>query len=141
MKFTDYNSPEKAIINDTFKIIPYMDMWISSIVEGYIYEKVDKVDDKGNREEYTERYGKKEGEYKVWYENGQLWAQEYYKEGKMEGEFKVWWCNGQLWAQEYYKEGKLEGEHKRWGMNGELYIKSYYKEGEEVHEYNCCVIS
>ena len=141
MKFIDYNSPEKSIINNTFNSLSYMDMWISSIVEGYIYENVDKVDDKGNREEYTERYGKKEGEYKVWYENGQLWAQEYYKEGKMEGEFKVWWCNGQLWAQEYYKEGKLEGEHKRWGMNGELYIKSYYKEGEEVHEYNCCVIS
>ncbi len=41
MKFIDYNSPEKAIINDHFKTIPYMDMWICSIVEGYIYEKVD----------------------------------------------------------------------------------------------------
>jgi hypothetical protein len=41
MKFIDYNSPEKAIINTTFKSIPYMDMWISSIVEGYIYGKAE----------------------------------------------------------------------------------------------------
>ena len=38
MKFTDHNSPEKSIIDNNFKSIPYMDMWISSIIEGYIYE-------------------------------------------------------------------------------------------------------
>ena len=109
MKFTDHKSPEKAIINDTFKTIPYMDMWISSIIEGYIYEKVDKVDKYENREEYTERYGKKEGEYKMWWDkNGQLAIQCYYKEGKLEGEYKQRDINGQLWFQEYYKDGKLE---------------------------------
>jgi hypothetical protein len=30
-----------------------MDMWICSIVEGYIYENVDKVNEKGHKEEYT----------------------------------------------------------------------------------------
>ncbi len=83
-----------------------MDIWISSIVEGYIYEKVDKVDEKGYREEYTERYGKKDGELKTWYPNGKLMGQFYYKEGKLNGEFKLWYENGQLWFQEYYKEGR-----------------------------------
>jgi hypothetical protein len=55
MKFIDYNSPEKAIINTTFKTIPYMDMWISSIVEG---------------------------EYKEWLSKGILSIHCYYKNGK-----------------------------------------------------------
>ncbi len=42
-KFIDYKSPEKGIIKEKFTTIPYMDVWISSIVEGYIYEKVTKV--------------------------------------------------------------------------------------------------
>ncbi len=125
MKFIDYNSPEKAIINETFISLPYMDMWISSIVEGYIYEKVDKIY-KGYREEYTERYGKKEGEYKEWDREKdehlykQLSRQCYYKEGKLDGEYKDWWDNGQLACQKYYKEGKLDGESKWWNREGYL---------------------
>ena len=145
MKFIDYFSPEKEIIKEKFNTIPYMDVWISSIVEGYIYEKaedpspsapnpkgvrgssIDKIY-KGYREEYTERYGKKEGEYKEWYrgedehlyKNEQLSRQCYYKEGKLDGEYKDWWSNGQLACQKYYKEGKLDGESKWWNREGYL---------------------
>ncbi len=135
MKFTDHNSSEKAIINEGFKHIPYMDMWISSIVEGYIYEKVDKVNEKGNREEYITRYGKKEGEYKEWWNSGQLYCQCYFKEDKLEGEAKEWCENGQLWRLCYYKEGKEEGEYKEWYENGQLWRQCYYKEGELEGEY------
>jgi len=56
----DYKSPEKEIIKEKFNAIPYMDVWISSIVEGYIYEKVSKVNEySGSKEEYIERYRKK----------------------------------------------------------------------------------
>ena len=125
-KFIDYFSPEKDIIKEKFTTIPYMDVWISSIVEGYIYEKVKKVDKKGYREEYTERYGKKEGEYKTWYKNGKIWAQCYYKEGKLEGEYKRWYDNGQFGCQSYYKEGKLEGELKWWYREGKLIEHKLY---------------
>ena len=152
MKFTDclprkpelrdYKSPEKSIINETFISLPYMDMWISSIIEGYIYEKVDKVDKKGYREEYTERYGELEGEYKKWRRgadgksNGQLEVQCYYKKGKLEGELKIWYStNGQLYSQRYYKEGKKEGEYKSWYFTGKLAIHCYYKEGKLEGEY------
>ena len=40
MKLIDHKSPEKDIINDAFNSLTYMDMWISSIVEGY--EKVEQ---------------------------------------------------------------------------------------------------
>lgn len=64
MKFIDYNSPEKAILKNVFKSISDMDMWICNIIEGYIYEKVDKKNKQGYREEYVLRYGKKEGNIK-----------------------------------------------------------------------------
>jgi antitoxin component YwqK of YwqJK toxin-antitoxin module len=134
MKFIDHNSSEKSLLKDSFKSLPYMDMWISSIVEGYIYEKIIKIDKEGKREEYIERYGKKEGEYKEWWRNGQLDIQCYYKEGKEEGEYKEWWRNGQLYSQYYFKEGKREGEQKIWykgvdeqSKNKQLWFQCYYK--------------
>jgi antitoxin component YwqK of YwqJK toxin-antitoxin module len=130
MKFIDYNSPEKKIIKEKFNSIPYMDVNISNIVEAYIYENIIKVYEKGSREEYIERYRKKEGEYKKWHPNGQLEAQRYYKEGKLEGEY-IWWNdNGQLWFQKYYKEGKLDGEYKEWNNQGELISHKIYTGGE-----------
>jgi antitoxin component YwqK of YwqJK toxin-antitoxin module len=137
MKFIDYNSPEKDIINDTFKSLPYMDMWISSIVEGYIYEKTTIIDYYGyRRREYTLRYNKL-CETKAWYrgEDGQLYSQEYYKEGKREGECKWWHPNGQLKHQYYYKNEKLDGEIKDWYSNGQLELQCYYKEGKREGEY------
>ena len=107
MKFTDHKSPEKAVINNTFNSLPYMDMWISSIVEGYIYEKVDKVDKNGIREEYMLRYGKLEGKGKQWWGNGQLRIQEYYKEGKLEGEYKWWNREGKLVEYKMFREGEV----------------------------------
>ncbi len=135
MKFIDCFSPEKDIIKEKFNTIPYMDIWISGIIEGYIYEKVKKVDRYGCKEEYIERYGKMEGEYKEWYPEGQLHCQRYYKDGKREGECKWWWDNGQLRSQEYYKGGKFDGEWKRWYANGQLWVQLYYKEGKLNGEY------
>jgi len=135
MKFIDYNSPEKAIINTTFNLLPYIDMWISSIIEGYIYVKIVKINYARYIEEYIVRYEKKEGECKYWYESGQLWCQGYYKEGKREGEHKDWWPTGELWRQCYYKEGKLKGEYKVLGRNGKICAQGYYKDDKEEGEY------
>ncbi len=132
MKFIDYNSPEKDIIKEKFNTIPYMDIWICSIVEGYIYENVSKVNEySGTKEEYIERYRKKEGESKMWHLNGQLWVQRYYKEGKLDGESKTWHPNGQLWFQRYYKDGVIKGEYKEWHPNGQIIFQRYYREGKE----------
>ncbi len=141
MKFIDHNSPEKALINTAFNSLPYMDIWICSIIEGYIYEKVDKINEYGNREEYVERYGKKEGEYKAFWDNGNLLIQSYYKEGKLEGKCKMWHrgeegqSKGQLNLYTYWKEGKKEGEHKSWFDNGKLNLQCYYKEGKLDGEF------
>ncbi len=135
MKFIDHNSPEKTLLKDAFNSLPYIDMWISSIVEGYIYENVLGIDKYGYREEYIERYRKKEGEYKKWwYDKKQLWVQCYYKRGELEGKYKVWLDNGQIRIQCYYKEGKLEGEYKSWHRNRQISFQEYYKEGKREGE-------
>lgn len=119
MKFTDHFSPEKDIIKEKFKTIPYMDVWISSIIEGYIYEKVSRIK-YGLREEYIERYGKKEGEYKAYdVKNNKIAFQKYYKNGKEEGEAKKWHPNGKLAIQAYYREGLIE-EFKSWNYKGKV---------------------
>jgi hypothetical protein len=48
-----------------------MDMWISSIIEGYIYEKTTKVDKYGFKTENKMKYNKT-NETKQWYKKGQM---------------------------------------------------------------------
>ena len=137
-KFIDYFSPEKDIIKEKFNTIPYMDVWISSIIEGYIYENVSRIVKihtiNGCKEEYTERYGKKEGEYKKWWNKKQIWTKSSYKRGELEGAHTIWFYEGQMAIQQYYKGGVIEGEYKVWYENGQISIQEYYKEGKKEGE-------
>lgn len=73
-----------------------------------------------------------EGEYKMWYDNGQLSLHSHYKNDKLDGEYKSWYKNGQLYSHSHYKSGTLDGEYKRWHDNGRISEHSYYKNGVEV---------
>jgi antitoxin component YwqK of YwqJK toxin-antitoxin module len=69
----------------------------------------------------NENNGKKEGKYKNWWCNGQLFIISYYKNGFLDGEYKVWNKDGgKLWINSYYKNGKVVGEHKTFYKNGNL---------------------
>ena len=61
---------------------------------------------------YTYYTKPKNGEYKLWYDNGQLNIECVYKDGKLEGEYKSWHYFGQLNVECVYKDGKLEGDYK-----------------------------
>jgi MORN repeat protein len=76
-----------------------------------------------------------EGEYKRWYENGQLRGLCFDKDGQLEGESKSWYSNGQLWDHSFYKEGHLEGESKTWHKNGQLSQHCFYKNGQREGEF------
>ena len=73
-----------------------------------------------------------EGEYKLWHDNGQLWAHCHHKNDKLDGEYKAWWKNGQLEEHCHYKNGEFDGEYKSWLENGQLYVLRYYKDGKEI---------
>ena len=75
------------------------------------------------------RHGLKHGEYKEWYNNGQLREHSHYVDGKLEGEFKEWFRNGQLRKHARYVDGKLEGEYKWWYENGHLRMHCHYSRG------------
>ena len=58
------------------------------------------------RVEYFKMNGKKEGIYKSYWNNGQLWEEVNYIDGKMNGIYKRYHYNGQLWEEINYIDGK-----------------------------------
>ena len=75
-----------------------------------------------------------EGEFKEWWENGNLCVQLFCKGGKQNGECKKWDDNGQLWLHCFYKDGIKDGEYKRW-ENGKPAEQCFYKDGKRDGEY------
>ena len=52
-----------------------------------------------------------------------------------EGEYKWWWNNGQLAYHAFYKKGVKHGESKTWSREGELVRHKSYKEGKFERNY------
>jgi antitoxin component YwqK of YwqJK toxin-antitoxin module len=79
----------------------------TGIIKKYYYDRI---------EEYYAYYeffvfnGNKEGKYKQFYKNGQLYLICNYKNGKIEGEFQSYYESGQLYIKCNYKNNKIEGE-------------------------------
>ena len=48
---------------------------------------------------------------------------------KYEGEYKIWWDNGQLFKHCFYKNDLLDGEYKLWHLDKKLWIHRFYKNG------------
>ena len=76
-----------------------------------------------------------EGEFKAWYDNGQLDTHSFYKNNTLHGERKGWYPDGQINVHCFYKDGELHGEYKYWGDNGELFDHKLYKDGKTVEDY------
>ena len=71
--------------------------------------------------------GNKEGVWKKFRENGQIWYEGWYKDGKWDNVHKGWYDNGQLQYEEFYKDGKQDGVQKWWYDNGQIKHKVCYK--------------
>ena len=76
--------------------------------------------------------GKKEGECKRQYSNGQLKIHYFYKNDKLDGEYKQWWKTGKLAVHCFYKDGELDGEYKEWHRNGQLTEHRFYKNDKVI---------
>ena len=80
----EYNSPEYSILLKAFENTK-LDKWIATTIESFIYEWKEERYKNGNLKcRYLTRFGEKDGEYKMWRENGQLLLHCNYKEGKRE---------------------------------------------------------
>ena len=73
--------------------------------------------------------GHMNGEYKMWYDNGQISEQCFFMDGKLHGEYKEWYCNGQISENVFYTNSNIHGEYKKWYSNGELSEHIFYVDG------------
>ena len=63
-----------------------------------------------------------------WYENGQMWSEENFKDGKVDGTFTFWYENGQKNYEQNYKDGIKIGLWRSWFENGQKNYEIIYKD-------------
>jgi len=76
--------------------------------------------------------GKQDGEWTLWYDNGQKASIDHYKDGVQDGEHIGWYTNGKISAMGQYKDGKREGVWKRWDPQGFKNWEETYKDDKQV---------
>ncbi|WP_339662323.1 hypothetical protein [uncultured Polaribacter sp.] len=64
--------------------------------------------------------GKKQGVYKVWFENGVLQLASHYHQNVLVNSYKAWWMNGVLALETNYVNGKKQGVERQWYPDGSL---------------------
>lgn len=72
------------------------------------------------RIEGTYKDGKREGLWRYWYENGNLWSEGYYKADVRHGRSTVWHENGKKYYEGHYTDGERTGKWKFWDEDGKL---------------------
>lgn len=122
----DDNAIEVKFFSSKGKLISEGQMVDKSFVGKWVYYH-HKTKDIMMVEHYNDA-GQLEGDKIVYYPNGQIAEQSYYKEGKMEGTSKVFSEQGVLIKDYSYKNGKLNGVSKYYNGAGELLAEGAYRE-------------
>lgn len=76
----------------------------------------------------------REGIKDVFTKLGKKYFQVWFSGIQEKGEYKSWYENGQLWMHHFYKNRKLEGDSKTWDEDGTLSRHAIYKDGRVVRE-------
>ena len=71
------------------------------------------------------------GRFCKYYENGQKWSEENYKDGKLDGLSAEWYQDGQKKEEVFYENGKQDGLSIFWYENGRKKYEGNYKEGKQ----------
>ncbi len=85
------------------------------------------------RHYFIDEQNRKQGEYKSYYDDGQLWGHAFYLNDKRHGEYKYYRSNGQLFEQSFYINGKHHGEYKSYHWNGKLNHATFYYQGTDLN--------
>jgi periplasmic protein TonB len=107
------NSTDTTVTNGIVERIYYLSGKLKS--EQFYYKKPDEKTNKNTNV--------RNGQYRLWTENGILKLECFYKEGKKDGLFATYWENGKIKRQDTYLNGEL--------LSG----KCYDEKGEEVKYY------
>jgi antitoxin component YwqK of YwqJK toxin-antitoxin module len=143
LKLIDYKSPEKEILLSIFNYFPDMDNWITCIIENYIYNYVEEVEEvkpfmlsfypnlKSNNENNNKNdNNKNEGDAKIDSNFTQLVQKYRMRFDEKDGEYKTYFINGVLKCEMNYKNDILEGEYKVYFTNGQLAESMMYRNGK-----------
>ena len=76
---------------------------------------------------YKNSNGKKHGNCKWWYPNGQIMYDFNYQNDKKHGNCKLWGFKGDLIYNDNYQHGKKHGNCKWWYENGQLEEEGEFK--------------
>ena len=102
--------------------------------DGFYYEKLSKYVFTGEvigKEKGRIKYGKREGEWVKYHDNGNVSYRGSYKNGKEEGESLWYYRNGQSSDKGSYKNGKKEGEWVGYMTSGKVSYRVSYKNGKK----------
>lgn len=83
----------------------------------------------------TRVFGKREGLWRAFLEDGSLWNEAYYKNGKLHGFLRTWNSHGAMISEAQYVDGQLQGVARAWHQNGQLAIEANYGEGKLQGRY------
>lgn len=75
--------------------------------------------------------GREHGEWKSFYNNGQLEELRYYDKGVKTKMLTRWWENGQMQLNCTFRQGEYGGAFKEWNIRGQLIKVMHYKNGYE----------
>jgi len=81
---------------------------------------------------FLDEFRNLQGEYKEWYENGQMNCHLSYLDNKLNGEQIAWHKNGNLQFHYFVHDFSLHGEYKSWDKDGHLTIHSFYSKGKLI---------
>ena len=105
--------------------------------DGLYYEKFTDVPFTGNvvgQIQLKIIKGKREGEYLIFYESGQLSGKGNFIDGKQEGQSFIYYESGELKNKANWIDGKLEGEALMYYKDGLILEKRNYKDGKQDGE-------
>lgn len=70
-----------------------------------------------------------DGEHISWHENGKININCFFSNGLLNGEYKEWYENGEMKEHCFFNNGILNGQYRRWSSNGELSFCRFYING------------
>lgn len=84
-------------------------------------------------EAYLTKNGVLDGEYRLFYPDGKIKGNWFYREGHLHGPAHFYAPNGQILTQSFFKEGNQEGETRWFTPEGKLYAVQQFPYGRQIY--------
>ncbi len=78
------------------------------------------------RHYFVDKQNRKQGEFKSYFNNGQLWEHAFLRNGIIHGEYKKYYYDGQLCEHFFCQNGYFHGEYKEYHKNGYLKHSTFF---------------